>query len=218
MEWSAETLREFHRNPEAHPRRAVEFGRTLGGLFTAYHCDEGIFPASVLAERHRDTIAQLPALDPWLEAVLPNWQSLFLFWLIRLRFDARYGPAALGGFDAGADDLFTLYVPVVPQPPSPDPRTPRTLTDWFRQLDGTLVRLRQASWFGGNGEVERLQAFCMVMLTMAPESPMQWDFESPDRGPWNEQLGLHLSWIQPYAIPVGRLRTKELIRHLVEGV
>jgi len=216
LEWSAATLREFHRHPEAHPRRAVEFGRLLGGVLAAHHCDEGVMPTEHLEEMYADLMATLPAVEPWLEVILPTWQSLFALWVIRAHFAERYGSAALGGFDAGADDIHKLFHPELHEAVLPGDRTPRTLTDWFRALDQTLARMRESGWLAEAPAVQRTQAFSVVALTSAPESPMCGEFDAPERDNWNEQVGLNVGWLEPFAEGLGRIRTKELVRHLMK--
>lgn len=216
LEWSAQTLREFHRHPEAHPRRAVEFGRLLGGVLAAHHCDDGVMPTEYLEEQYGDLMATLPEVEPWLEVVLPEWQSIFMLWVIRSHFAERYGAAALGGFDAGADDIHKLFHPELHEDALPGDPTPRKLTDWFRAADLTLARIRESEWLADCPAVERPQAFSIVALTSAPESPMCGEFDAPEREAWNEQLGVNVGWLEPFAVGLGRIRTKELVRQLAK--
>lgn len=173
-------------------------------------------PTEHLEEMYADLMATLPAVEPWLEVILPTWQSLFALWVIRAHFAERYGSAALGGFDAGADDIHKLFHPELHEAVLPGDRTPRTLTDWFRALDQTLARMRESGWLAEAPAVQRTQAFSVVALTSAPESPMCGEFDAPERDNWNEQVGLNVGWLEPFAEGLGRIRTKELVRHLMK--
>jgi hypothetical protein len=217
VEWSAETLREFHRRPEAYPRRAVEWGRIFGSGFAAHHLQGGIVPPERLERDYAFILAETPAPSPAICDVIPHWRSLFMFWVIRTRFAHRYGPVAVGGFDAGADEKHRELVPDVGRHvPSKEPGLPpqAELSWWFGRCDHMLALVREKGWLAETPRAQPAMAFIWLMMGTAHEGPTQCDTAHPMLQIWSAELALHIGWTQEVAIAEGRRLIKQMVEVL----
>jgi hypothetical protein len=217
VEWSAATLHEFHRHPEAHPRRAVEWGRIFGSGFAAHHLQGGIVPAQRLEEEWGSVLADSPPPSPEIRDVVPHWRSLFMLWTIRMHFGRRYGSVAVGGFDAGADEKHRQLVPDAGRHvPSKEPCVPpqAELSWWFGRYDHMLELVRQNGWLADTPRAQPAMAFIWLMMGTAYEGPVKCDTTHPRFQIWSAELALHIGWTQEVAVAEGRRVVKEMIEVL----
>ncbi|HET9064837.1 MAG TPA: hypothetical protein VFN22_03330 [Gemmatimonadales bacterium] len=228
--WTIDLYRAVRRDPEAYPRRVVEYGQALAAFSVGVALEMDLYPGGVLAPI-REGIAYSLAdpVDHRILARTPHWIQLFSLIIIRDEFAKRFGATAIPVFDGIADYIQSLgsnefggeHVLDLDYQP---------LSTWFRHYDFAFHHfqaLEEEGDFPGaplpdDPEAEqdsigfaRVKAFVETVMFHDSRSPVHLDDRPREDNEHHLQVALHVGWVEVPAIRLAHGYRKEVLKALL---